>query len=76
MRFGVEQLARRQYASHGPYREPEHCISTLMQHAPLASRSCLMDQTIGKSTRQQHTMSTTCRMSRQLRQGRCADAPE
>ena len=37
-----------------------------------ASRRCLMDHTMGKSTAQQHTMSTRCRMSRQVIQLRLA----
>ena len=37
-----------------------------------ASRRCLMDHTMGKSTAQQQTMSTRCRMSRQVIQLRLA----
>ena len=40
--------------------------------SPLASRSCLIDQTMGKSTRQQQMMSTRCRMSRHLQAVTCA----
>lgn len=32
--------------------------------------TCLMDHTMGKRMAQQHTMSTMCRMSRQLHGGR------
>lgn len=45
------------------------CCHGVLSSSPEASRSCLMDQTMGKSTRQQHTMSTKCRMFCQLHTG-------
>ena len=42
----------------------QQCLSG--RHTWEASRKWRMDQTMGKSTAQQHTMSTRCRMSRHV----------
>ncbi len=53
-------------------REPDAPRGRGRRRTAAAARRCAMDQTMGKSTAQQHTMSTMCSVSRQVNQDRLA----